>query len=283
MTRHLPVLAAALVLAALLLGATGAQETRPAEKGTFLGLLFGPLPKPAPVEPADARFEARTGGTSAPPGPAGKSALKSDGVLITHVLPGSPAAKAGLRRNDILLRYDRVKVRDCEQLARLIRDDKPERKVKLLVQRDNRELAVDATLTLGPALKIASGPRKGDLAALTEATELLKRPPTATNTTANSWAKGRGPGVALAPDVLASVSVVATPLDAGKMKLTIAFYANGRLHQTLTCQGAADDLASTVQKLPERERNLVRAALQRLRTINQPAAMPSATRPAAKR
>jgi predicted metalloprotease with PDZ domain len=205
-----------LLAVALLPAAVAAQA--PTDKGTYLGALFGP----------------RT--TASPRSGAG-------GVLITHVLPGSPAATAGLRRQDVLLRYDRVPVRDCEHLANLIRDDRPDRKVALLVLRDHRELAVEATLTLGPALKLApagSDPVEPPL-------------PTATQP--------------------AAVSVWASPLEHGKLKLTIDFYVDGR-RQTVTCQGGAADIASTVQKLPERERDLVRIALARLRTINAPPKRP---------
>jgi hypothetical protein len=195
----------------------GPTEERAAEKGTYLGLLFSPLP---------ALTDART---------------LSQGVLITHILPDSPAAKAGLRRRDVVLKYDGTKIRDCEHLARLIRADKPKRKVRLLVQRGKKELTVEATLTLGPALKVAPAePAKGGTAHVS--------PP--------------------------GVSVLATPLDRGKMKLTIEYYATGRLH-TVTCEGAAAEIASAVQKLPERERNLVRVALQRLRRLNTEKATPA--------
>jgi hypothetical protein len=265
MTQHLAMIAATLVLA-LVPAAARAEEARPAEKGTFLGLLFGPLPKPGAS--ADARTGPRS--TSAPSSPtAAPKPVKSEGVVITYVLPGSPAAKAGLRRSDVLLQYDRVKVRDCEQLAVLIRDDKPDRKVKLLVVRDKRELAVDATLALGPALKLAPSFREGPRTSPPPGPDPVKTTVRSVTAATNMPGEPAG-GAAIAPNSLGSVRIVATPLDSGKMKLTMAFYADGRLQQTLTCQGAADDLAKTVQKLPERERNLVRVALERLRTINQP-------------
>jgi hypothetical protein len=134
----------------------------------------------------------------------------------------------------VILKYDDQKVRDCDHLARLIRADKPRRKVRLLVLRDRKEMTVDATLTLGPALKLSA-------------------------------AESASPS---------GVSVLATPLERGKMKLTIEYYATGRLH-TVTCRGAAADIASTVQKLPERERILVRIALQRLRKLNSEKTAPA--------
>jgi hypothetical protein len=180
----------------------GPAEKPSADKGTYLGLLFRPMPH------------------------------VTGGVLVTHILPDSPAARAGLRRRDVVLKYAGKKIRDCEHLAALIRADKPKRKVRLLILRDKKEMTVDATLTLGPALKVA--------------TEHGKATPNASP---------------------AGVSVLATPLGRGKMKLTIEYYATGRL-RTVTCEGAAAEIDRTVQKLPERERALVRSALRRLRSLN---------------
>src|SRR4051812_16998285 len=102
----------AAVLACLILaGPVPAQSpARPDDQGTFLGALFSPVP--------EALYD------QLPHVP------RRHGVLVTHVLPDSPAARADLRRHDILLRYDEEKIRDCEHLARLIQADRPERKVK---------------------------------------------------------------------------------------------------------------------------------------------------------
>jgi len=154
------------------------------------------------------------------------------GVVVTHVLPDSPAARADLRRGDILLEYDHKSIRDGDHLAQLIRDDRPARKVRLVYQRGAEVKTVEAVLALGPALKLASD--RGGRETV-----------------------GSGQG---------AVSVRATPLESGKMKVTIEYYATGKL-QTVSCEGAAE-LARTVQKLPERERSLVRLALQRLRSLN---------------
>jgi membrane-associated protease RseP (regulator of RpoE activity) len=204
------------------------QEGRKDEQGTYLGALFSPVePRPVPATPA--------------------------GVLITHVLPGSPAAKAGLRRNDVLLQYGPDKVRDCAHLAQLIRNDKPDHKVKLLVRRDGREVAAEATLALGLALKVAPNPY-----------------PAGAPGKDGKGVKGAPASGVSEPTAAGTVSVFATPLERGKMKLTIEYYCDGRL-QSVTCRSAAD-IANTVEKLPERERALVRVALQRLRTLNAPPA-----------
>jgi hypothetical protein len=191
-----------------------AQSLRAEEKGTFLGALFAPVP------------EALYDHLPALP--------RNRGVLVTHVLPDSPAARAELRRHDVLYQYDDTPIRDCEHFVGLIRDDKPGRTVKLLLLRGGKETKASVTLTEGPVLRIAQA-----------AGELRTR--------------------LAAP----SVSVNATPLKDGKMKVTIAYAQRdtGQL-RTLTCQGATADIDSEIRKLPERERKLVLAALQRIRELS---------------
>jgi hypothetical protein len=206
----------------LLLAPAGlsAEPLRSEEKGTFLGALFAPVPEPLydhlPSLP------------------------RNQGVLVTHVLPDSPAARADLRRHDILYQYDDTKIRDCEHFVGLIRDDKPGRPVQLLLLRGGREKKAEVVLAEGPVLKIAPAGRTGPR-------DQPETPPKATKP---------------------SVSVAATPLEDGKMKVTIAYYRNdtGR-RQTVTCQGATAEIDGEVSKLPERERNLVQAALERIRAV----------------
>jgi hypothetical protein len=211
MTRRLALAFSCLLLASAL---APAQSLRSEEKGTFLGALFAPVP------------EALYDHLPALP--------RNRGVLVTHILPDSPAARAELRRHDILYQYDDTPIRDCEHFVGLIRDDKPGRTVKLLLLRGGKETKGSVTLTEGPVLRIAQA-----------AGELRAR--------------------LAAP----SVSVNATPLKDGKMKVTIAYAQRdtGQL-RTLTCQGATADIDSEIRKLPERERKLVLAALQRIRELN---------------
>jgi hypothetical protein len=202
MTRRLPLL---LVLSLALLPAQGfcVDDVHQDEKGTYLGALFG-------------------GHTRA-------------GAVVTHVLPNSPAARADLRRNDVVLEYDRKTVRDANHLAQLIQADKPARKVPLVVLRGTRKLNVEATLALGLALKLAND---------------NPEPPR--------------------PAATPGVSVRATPLESGKVQWMIE-YGLGNEKKVLTCEGTAKELAATIQKLPERERQLVRIALERLRSLDAPA------------
>src|SRR5215204_3232726 len=115
-----------LVVATVLLGLIPVRaqtiEPSPEEKGTYLGVLISPVP--------EVLFDQLT------------DLPRGQGVVVTHVLPDSPAARAGLRRHDILLDYDGQKIRDCEHFARLIQADKPERKVRINVLRGGRSTVV---------------------------------------------------------------------------------------------------------------------------------------------
>jgi C-terminal processing protease CtpA/Prc len=223
MTRRGVVLLVGLLLAAGPGRAGAADPPRGEDRGTFLGALFSPVP------------EARHG-----------QRPRQSGVLVTHVLPDSPAAQADLRRDDVLLRYDGEVIRDCEHLARLIQRDRPGRTVRLALLRDGRETTTPVTLGLGPALRIAPAP---------------PRPGAGEPAVPRGVAKPGGP---------ATVSVAATPLDNGAMQVTIEYYhdATGRIH-SLTCKGSEGQIDVEVAKqLPQREGNLVRSALQRIRALN---------------
>jgi hypothetical protein len=199
------------------------QERSPAhtaeDKGTYLGVLFAPVP--------DVLYD------QVPQLP------RDRGVVLSHVLPDSPAAKAGLRRNDVLLRYDDEAVRDCEHFARLIRDDKPDRKVRLTYFRGGKEASTEATLALGPILRIAH--KTGASA---------DEPPRGT-------AKSSRPG---------AVNIAATPLGGNSMKVTVEYYDEraGRI-RSVPCSGTPEEIDSQLLKLPNRVQDLVKVALRRLR------------------
>jgi hypothetical protein len=165
-------------------------------------------------------------------------------VLVTRVLPDSPAATADLRRHDILLTYDGKRIGDCEQLARLIRDDKAGRKINVTYLRAGREASASMTLASGPALQIAE-------------TKTGAGSPRATNK----------------PGAPASVNVRASLLDSGKLSVTIEYAPEGSDRtKTVTWEGDPSDVDGAVRALPERERNLARHALARLRTLGTPPA-----------
>jgi hypothetical protein len=77
----------------------------------------------------------------------------------------------------------------------------------------------------------------------------------------------------------ASVNVSATSLENGQLKVTFEYCPEGsdRLRE-VTWQGKPDDLDSAARALPERERQLARHALDRLRSLNA-SKVPAAGRP----
>jgi hypothetical protein len=201
------------LLAFLLAPGLVRAQSRPAkeqqdDRGTYLGILFGPIPAPmldmtVPTQPL--------------------------GVRVTYVLPDSPAARAGVRRDDVVREYDGTKVRGCGHLAGLIHDDKPEHKVKLALIRDGQPITTEATLALGPALLL--------------------------------------PGEAKSTPTL-PITVAAKPLADGKMRVTVEFIGAKGKPQSFVCEGTTGAINDALKQLPERERGLVLAALERIRTLN---------------
>src|SRR5262249_22284623 len=126
MTRwHLSLLAllAALIPSSAWLRAADPQPVYANDKGTYLGALFS---------------------------------TSDRGVVVTHIIPGSPAEKAGIQRNDLVLKYGAEEIRDGDRLARLICAGKPGDRVKLSLQRDGKKVETEATLELGLALRFAN-------------------------------------------------------------------------------------------------------------------------------
>jgi len=64
---------------------------------------------------------------------------------VLKVEPGSPASKAGLRRNDVLLGIDGDRFRDMAELGEVMRDKAPGNEVRLDVLREGKEIALPTT------------------------------------------------------------------------------------------------------------------------------------------
>ncbi|MBN2295300.1 MAG: PDZ domain-containing protein [Pirellulales bacterium] len=73
------------------------------------------------------------------------------GVLISEVVEDSPAAKAGLKKYDIVTRYDNQKVLSPEQFVKLVQHDQPDRVAKLTVIRRGNLKKMEVTLGQRPA------------------------------------------------------------------------------------------------------------------------------------
>jgi serine protease Do len=68
------------------------------------------------------------------------------GALVKDVEEGSPAEKAGLKEGDLILRYQGENVLSAAQLARLVRETPPGRKLSLEVNRKGAIEKLTATL-----------------------------------------------------------------------------------------------------------------------------------------
>lgn len=71
---------------------------------------------------------------------------KGNGVLVSEVVEGSPAAKAGLKAGDIITKVDDEDIENAGDLTTTIRSYKPESKVSISVIRDGKKKKLKATL-----------------------------------------------------------------------------------------------------------------------------------------
>ena len=68
------------------------------------------------------------------------------GVLITEVEADSPAAKAGLKANDVVTEYNGQRIESATQFRRMVRESLAGRAVQLTVWRDGRAQPLSVTL-----------------------------------------------------------------------------------------------------------------------------------------
>ncbi|MBA2704444.1 MAG: PDZ domain-containing protein [Blastocatellia bacterium] len=68
------------------------------------------------------------------------------GVGITQVVKDSPAEKAGLRKDDVILRFDGENVTSARKLNRLVSEVAPDQSVRLAISRGGSEQEVSVTI-----------------------------------------------------------------------------------------------------------------------------------------
>ncbi len=108
----------------------------------FLGLLLGP-----PSVPNQSPF----GGSGVPTSPGSGSATSTNGLQVSQVVAGAPAAKAGITGGDTITSFDGRKVTTGEDLTQLLVAYHPGQKVTIgWVTGTGQARTADITLASGP-------------------------------------------------------------------------------------------------------------------------------------
>jgi serine protease Do len=69
-----------------------------------------------------------------------------NGALVADVTPGGPAAKAGLKQGDVILKFDGKEVNEFSRLPRIVSETPINKEVEVDVLRDGKKLAVKVTV-----------------------------------------------------------------------------------------------------------------------------------------
>ena len=67
------------------------------------------------------------------------------GIEIVEIVPGSPAARAGIKSEDLVVEVDGVPVEGMDDLQRLMDGSAVSRTMPIRVYRDGRTLTLDVT------------------------------------------------------------------------------------------------------------------------------------------
>ena len=79
-----------------------------------------------------------------------KSQNDPPGILVTHVINNGPAAQAGLRHDDLIVRFDGHQVHDTEALMRIVGALAPETEVDIDLMRNGQPRTISVTIGLRP-------------------------------------------------------------------------------------------------------------------------------------
>jgi serine protease Do len=70
----------------------------------------------------------------------------SKGVLISEIVKGGPAEKAGLLRGDVILRFDNKEIENAHTLSQLVAATAPNTRVKIDLLRNGKEETISVTI-----------------------------------------------------------------------------------------------------------------------------------------
>ena len=76
-------------------------------------------------------------------------------VLVNAPIKGSPAEKAGIKKDDLILKVGRVGATDLETTVKTVREAKPGTKLDLTIQRDKKETTITVTVGVLPFQYVA--------------------------------------------------------------------------------------------------------------------------------
>ena len=77
------------------------------------------------------------------------------GVFLDTVTPDGPAAKAGMRSQDVIVEFDGERVRSVRQFTRLVRETPSTRSVRAVVMRDGKRTELNVTPAEAQSLDVA--------------------------------------------------------------------------------------------------------------------------------
>jgi serine protease Do len=97
------------------------------------------------------------------------SMKSAEGAIVDQVMPGTPAAEAGLKSGDVITKLDGKDVQDASDLSLRVASFKPGAKVEMTYMRDGVEKTVEVTL----ALQKSETEAKADNGQANEATAAL--------------------------------------------------------------------------------------------------------------
>jgi len=84
------------------------------------------------------------------------------GVEVNSVVKDSAAAKAGLKKGDVVLEYNGTKVESTAQFIRMVRETRPGKQVKLQVFRDGHTLSLTGEMEKRPQPRVYWKSKGGD-------------------------------------------------------------------------------------------------------------------------
>ena len=76
------------------------------------------------------------------------SLADKNGALVGDVIPEGPAAKAGIKRGDVIVKFNGQEVSNMKQLPKIVAQTTPETNVKVVVVRDGKLMTLDVGIEI---------------------------------------------------------------------------------------------------------------------------------------